>query len=64
MEGEVLRGGGDEVSILSVVYPRGTVSVSTLGYLHLLVLLLNLLIFTFLSHLEHPIINIALIRIE
>ena len=28
----MLGGGGDEVSVMPVVYPRGTVSVSSLGY--------------------------------
>ena len=28
----MLGGGGDEVSVISVVYPRGAVSVSSLGY--------------------------------
>ena len=32
MEGTVLGGGVDEVSVMPVVYPRGTVSVSSLGY--------------------------------
>ena len=32
MEGTVLGGGGYEVSIMPVVYPHGTVSVSSLGY--------------------------------
>ena len=32
MEGTVLGDGGDEVSVMPVVYPRGTVSVSSLGY--------------------------------
>ena len=31
-EGEVIGGGGDEVSVMTVVYPRGKVSVSSLGY--------------------------------
>ena len=30
-EGTVLGGGGDEVSVMTVVYPRGTASVSSLG---------------------------------
>ena len=30
--GTVLGGGGEEVGIVPVVYPRGTVSVSSLGY--------------------------------
>ena len=30
--GAVLGGGGDEVSAVPVVYPRGTVSISSLGY--------------------------------
>ena len=32
VEGTVLGGSGDEVSIVPVVYPRGTGSVSSLGY--------------------------------
>ena len=32
MEGEFLGGGGDEVSFMPDVYPRRTVSVSSLGY--------------------------------
>ena len=32
MDGTVLWGGGEEVSIVPVVYPRGTVSISSLGY--------------------------------
>ena len=32
VEGAVLEDGGEEVSIVHVVYPRGTVSVSSLGY--------------------------------
>ena len=28
----MLGGGGDEVSMITVVYPRGTVSISSLGY--------------------------------
>ena len=31
VEGKALGGGGDEVSIITVVYPHGTVSVSSLG---------------------------------
>ena len=31
MEGEVLGGGGDEVSAMPAVYPCGTVSISSLG---------------------------------
>ena len=31
MEGEVLGGGGDEVSVMPVVYPRGTVHVLSLS---------------------------------
>ena len=31
VEGKVIGGGGDEVSIIPVVYPRGTISVSSLG---------------------------------
>ena len=41
--------GGDEVSIVPFVYPRGTVSVSSMVYFCLLVLLLNLLILPCLS---------------
>ena len=32
MKGTVLGGGCEEVSIVSIVYPRGTVSFSSLGY--------------------------------
>ena len=32
VEGTVLRGGGDEFSVMTVVYPCGMVSVSSLGY--------------------------------
>ena len=32
VEGVVLGCGGDEVSVIPVVYPRGMVSVSSLGY--------------------------------
>ena len=32
MEGTILGGGGDEVDVMPIVYPRGTVSVSSLGY--------------------------------
>ena len=32
MEGEIIGRCGDEVSIMTVVYPRGQVSVSSLGY--------------------------------
>ena len=32
MEGTVLGGGGDEVGVIPVVYPRGTVSFISLGY--------------------------------
>ena len=31
VEGSVLGGGGDEISVISIVYPHGTVSVSSLG---------------------------------
>ena len=31
LEGTVLGGGGDEVSVMNVVYPRGTVSVSSIS---------------------------------
>ena len=30
--GVFLRSGGDEVSVMPVLYPRGTVNVSSLGY--------------------------------
>ena len=39
-EGIVIGGLGDEVSIMPAVYPRGTVSVSSLDFFHMLVLLL------------------------
>ena len=32
LEGTVLGGGGDDVSDMPVVYPRGTVSISSLNY--------------------------------
>ena len=51
----MLGGGGDEVSIMPVVSPRGTVSVSSLGSFRLLVHLLNLLILPFLSLYEYTI---------
>ena len=31
MEGEVLGGGGDEVSVMPVIYPRGTVHVLSIS---------------------------------
>ena len=45
----MLGGGGDEVSIMPVVYSCGKVSISSLGFFCLLVILLNLLILLFLS---------------
>ena len=36
--------GGEEVSILPVVYPIGAVIVSSIGYFFMLVLLINLII--------------------
>ena len=45
----MIGGDGDEVSIMPVVYPLGTVSVSLLGIFCLLVHHLNLLILSFLS---------------
>ena len=53
----MIGGGGYEVSIMPVFYPRGTVSVSSLGYFHLLVILIKLLVLTFLSLSEHAIFN-------
>ena len=49
VEGTVLGGGVDEVSIIPVVYPYGTVIVSSLSFFHMLVILLNLLVPPFLS---------------
>ena len=63
VEGKILGGGCDEVSIIPVVYPRGMVSVSSLVYFYLLVLLLNVIILTFLSLLHHSIFNSISIRI-
>ena len=53
VEGTVDFDGGDEVNYVPFVYPYGTVSVSSLGSFHLLVLLLNppILLCLFLS--EH-----------
>ena len=31
LEGTLLGGGGDEVSVMPVFYPRGTINVSSLG---------------------------------
>ena len=45
----MLGGGVDEVSIIPVVYPYGTVIVSSLSFFHMLVILLNLLVPPFLS---------------
>ena len=45
----MIGGDGDEFSIMPVVYPLGTVSVSLLGIFCLLVHHLNLLILSFLS---------------
>ena len=65
MEGKVLGGGGDKVIIISVVYPCGTVSVSSLGYFRVLVLLLNLFTLLILSLLELAILkSISRIRGE
>ena len=44
VEGKLHLDGGDEVSIVPFVYLRETVSVSSLGFFCMLVLLLNLLI--------------------
>ena len=38
----MLGDGGEDLSIVPVVYPRGTVSVSSLSYFCLLVLIINL----------------------
>ena len=48
-DGTVIEGWGDEVSVIPIVYPHGTFSVSSLGYFFLLVHNLNLLFLTFLS---------------
>ena len=53
VEGTVLGGGGGDVTIVPIVYPRGTVSVSSLGSFFWLALLLNLLILFCLSLSEH-----------
>ena len=45
--------GGDKVSIVPFVYPCGTVSVLSMGYFCLLVLLLKFPILLCLSLLEH-----------
>ena len=45
--------GGDEVSVMPVVYPRGTVSVSSLGYFCLLVHHINLITLLLLSFSEY-----------
>ena len=48
-----MRGvGGDNFIIILVVYPRGMVSVSSLDFFNLLVLLLSLLVLLLLSPLE------------
>ena len=51
----MLGDGGGEVSIVPVVYPRGTFSVSSLFLFPLLFILLHLLVLIFLSLSEHAI---------
>ena len=59
----MLGDGIEDISMLPVVYPRGTVSVSSLGYFCMLVLLLNLLILLCLSLLEYATLkSISIIR--
>ena len=53
MEVTLLGNGVEEVSIVPVVYPCGTVIISTLVFLRLLILLLNLLILLLLSLSNH-----------
>ena len=53
VEGTVDFDGGDKVNYVPFVYPRGTVSVSSLGPFCMLVLLLNLSILLCLSLLDH-----------
>ena len=48
VEGSVLGGGSDEVSVMPIFYPRGMVSVSSLGSFFLLVHHLNLPVLSFL----------------
>ena len=64
VEGTVVGGGGDEVSVMLVFYPPcGTVSVSPLSIFRLLVHHINLLILPFLSLLEYTVFNsISIIR--
>ena len=45
----MLGGGGDEVSVMPIVYPHGTVSVSSLVFFGLLIHHLNLLVLSLLS---------------
>ena len=47
----MIGGGGEEFSIVPVVYPRGSVIVSSISYFRQLVLLVNL-IFLSLSYLS------------
>ena len=58
----MLGDGQKEVSIVSVVYPCGTVSVLLLSYFRLLVLILNLLILLLFYLLENSILKIISIR--
>ena len=53
----MLGGVYEEVSIVPIVYPRGTVSISPLGSFFLLVLLLKLLVLLLLSLSEHTTFN-------
>ena len=57
VEGTVLGGGGDEVSVMPVFYPRGMVSVSSLSFFILVVYHLNLLIYPFLSLSEYTVLK-------
>ena len=49
----MLGDGGEEVSKVHVVYPCGMVSISSIGYFLMLVLILNFLILLFISLLEN-----------
>ena len=53
--------GGDEVSIIAVVSPHGLISVSSIIFL-LLVIIINLIVFYFLSLLYNKIFNSISIR--
>ena len=60
----MLGGGGDEVSVMPISYPNGTVSVFHSIIFRLLVHHLNLLILTFLSLLEYTSFKSISRRIE